>query len=78
MTRFRRLFLVAVSVWLAGGVLDAARPRYGGTLRLETTDAGAMRRVNALAYEGLVGVDRSGVLRPALATSWDSNARGRK
>ena len=78
MTRFRRLFLVAVSVWLAGGVLDAARPRYGGTLRLETTDAGAMRRVNALAYEGLVGVDRSGVLRPALATSWDSDARGRK
>jgi ABC-type transport system substrate-binding protein len=58
--------------------LDAARPRYGGTLRLETTDAGAMRGVNALAYEGLIAVNGSGVLRPALATSWDSDARGRK
>jgi ABC-type transport system substrate-binding protein len=58
-------------------VLGAARPRYGGTLKLETTDAGAMRRVNGLAYEGLVAIDSSGVLRPALATSWDSGARGR-
>jgi ABC-type transport system substrate-binding protein len=58
-------------------VLGAARPRYGGTLKLETTDAGAMRWVNGLAYEGLVGVDASGVLRPALATSWNSDARGR-
>jgi peptide/nickel transport system substrate-binding protein len=78
MTRFRRLFPVAVSVCLAGGVLDAARPRYGGTLKLETTDAGAMRHVNALAYEGLVAIDASGVLRPALATSWGSDADGRR
>jgi peptide/nickel transport system substrate-binding protein len=78
MTRFRRLFPVAVSVCLAGAVLGAARPRYGGTLRLETTDAGAMRRVNALAYETLVAIDGSGVLRPALATSWESDTRGRR
>ena len=78
MTRFRRLFLVAVSVCLAGAVLGAARPRYGGTLRVGTTDAGAMRHVNALAYEGLVVVDASGALRPALATSWDSDAAGRR
>jgi len=58
-------------------VLGAARPRYGGTLKLETTDAGAMRRVHGLAYEGLVAIDASGMLRPALATSWDSDARGR-
>lgn len=77
MTRFRRLFPVAVSVCLAGAVLGAARPRYGGTLKLETTDAGAMRRVNGLAYEGLVAIDASGMLRPALAMSWDSDARGR-
>ena len=77
MTRFRRLFPVAVSVCLAGAVLGAARPRYGGTLKLETTDAGAMRRVHGLAYEGLVAIDASGMLRPALATSWDSDARGR-
>src|ERR1041385_9041044 len=78
MTRFRRLFPAAVSVCLAGAVLGAARPRYGGTLTLETTDAGAMRHVNALAYEGLVAIDASGVLRPALATSWDSDADGRR
>ena len=76
MTRFRRLFPVAVSVCLAGAVLDAARPRYGGTLKLETTDSAAMRHVNALAYEGLVAIDASGVLRPALATSWNYEAGG--
>ena len=78
MTRFRRLFPVAVSVCLAGAVLGAARPRYGGALKLETTDVGAMRHVNALAYEGLVGMDASGALRPALAASWDSDADGRR
>lgn len=57
-------------------MLGAARPRYGGTLKLETTDSGAMRHVNALAYEGLVAIDASGVLRPALATSWDVEAGG--
>jgi peptide/nickel transport system substrate-binding protein len=59
-------------------VLTAARPRYGGTLRVETTDAGAMRHINALAYEGLVAIDALGTLRPALATSWDSDAGGRR
>jgi peptide/nickel transport system substrate-binding protein len=59
-------------------VLGAARPRYGGTLKLETTDTGAMRHVNALAYEGLVAVDAAGDVRPALATSWDSDAGGRR
>ena len=57
-------------------MLDAARPRYGGTLKLETTDSAAMRHVNALAYEGLVAIDASGVLRPALATSWNVEAGG--
>jgi ABC-type transport system substrate-binding protein len=78
MTPFKRLFPVAVSVCLAGAVVGAARPRYGGTLRLETTDAGAMRSVNALAYETLVANDASGVLRPALAISWDSDPGARR
>jgi ABC-type transport system substrate-binding protein len=47
-------------------------------LRLETTDAGAMRHVNALAYETLVANDASGVLRPALAISWDADPSGRR
>src|SRR5512132_2488450 len=78
MTRFRRLFPVVVSVCLAGSALDAARPRYGGTLTVETTDAGAMRRLNALVYEPLVTFDTSAALQPALATSWESDARGRR
>ena len=76
MTRFARAFPAAVSVCLAAGVLDAARPHYGGTLRVETTDATAMRRVNALAYETLVAVDAAGGLRPALAASWQRDAAG--
>jgi ABC-type transport system substrate-binding protein len=78
MTPFKRAFPVVVSVCLAGGALTAARPHYGGTLRIETTDAGAMRRVNALAYETLVTVDATGGLRPLLATSWEPDARGRR
>ena len=78
MTRFRQLFPVAVSICLAGAALDAARPRYGGTLKLETTDAGAMRHINALAYETLVAIDASGVLRPGLATSWESGPDRRR
>lgn len=78
MTRFARAFPAAVSLCLAAGVLDAARPHYGGTLRIETTDATAMRRVNALAYETLVAVDAAGGLRPALAASWQGDSSGRR
>ena len=77
MTRFKSIFLAAASALLATVVLDAARPHYGGTLRIETTDAAVMRRVNALAYETLVASDTAGPLRPVLALSWqgDSNRR---
>jgi len=78
MTRFTRAFPAAVSVCLAAGVLHAARPHYGGTLRIETTNAGAMRHVNALAYETLVTIGPDGGLRPTLATSWDADARARR
>ena len=56
----------------------AARPHYGGALRIETTDAGAMAHVNALAYEPLLTVDSAGGLRGLLATSWDAEASGRR
>ena len=78
MTPFTRAFPVAVSVCLAGVVLSAARPHYGGTLRIETGSAGIMRPVNALAYETLVAIDAAGGLRPVLATSWTGDARGRR
>jgi peptide/nickel transport system substrate-binding protein len=78
MTRFTRAFPAAVSVCLAAGVLHAARPHYGGTLRIETSTAGAMRHVNALACETLVAIGPDGGLRPTLATSWEADARGRR
>ena len=79
MTRFKPTFLAAASALLATVVtIDAARPHYGGTLRIETTDAALMRRVNALAYETLVAIDPAGRLRPALATSWQGDAAGRR
>jgi ABC-type transport system substrate-binding protein len=64
----------------------AARPHYGGVLRIEmpsviraldpaipATEAGeraARARVLPLVFETLVSVDDAGALRPALATSW--------
>jgi len=78
MMRLTQAFPVVVSVCLSSVVLTAARPHYGGTLRVETSDAGAMRRLNALVYETLVAIDADGGLRPALATSWDGDVRGRR
>jgi peptide/nickel transport system substrate-binding protein len=69
----------------------AARPHYGGQLRVEmpsvirtldpvipTHDAGehaARARILPLVFEGLVRVDTDGGLRPALATSWAHDDR---
>ena len=78
MTRFKPIFLAAVSALLAAVTVDAARPHYGGTLRIETTDAAVMRRVNALAYETLVSSDTAGALRPVLATAWQGDGGGRR
>src|SRR5262245_3781904 len=84
--------------WLAiasalGGVvvLEAARPQYGGTLRVETQaairsidpaaeaadhrEASLARRLQPLVFETLVGVAADGGLRPLLASSWESDAR---
>ena len=65
----RRAFPV-VSLLVAGVVLQAARPHYGGTLRIETSDASAIRHVNALAFETLTTADPPRGVRPLLATHW--------
>lgn len=73
-----------------GAIASAARPQYGGTLRVETeavvrtidpsapaadpAEAAARGRVSRLVFEALAAVDGDG-LRPALATSWDDDAR---
>lgn len=78
MTRFKPTLLLAASALLATVTLDASRPHYGGILRIETSDAAVMRRLNTLAYETLVALDAGGRLRPALATSWQAGAGGRR
>ena len=90
--RFGPAFLVVASLCLLAGVSGAARPRYGGTLRLQTqgtirtldpaasptspADVGAMRHVLPLVFETLLGVDPAGGLRPLLARSWETDAQG--
>ena len=83
-------FVVALVV--AGAVVGAARPQYGGTLRVDTqaimrtldpvtaaTDAAASasrNRLRPLVFETLVTVDPAGGLQPLLARSWEGDARG--
>lgn len=92
MTRIISLWLVLASVALGSIALDAARPRYGGTLRIESqgavraldpaspvADAGdpALRDVLLpLVFEPLVQMAPAGGIRPALATSWESDPPG--
>jgi MarR-like DNA-binding transcriptional regulator SgrR of sgrS sRNA len=88
MRLFRSAFLAVSSalIWIC--VADAARPRYGGTLRVETTaamrslnpttppldaaDAAARRWLHPLIFETLVVADAATGLRPLLATDWES------
>jgi len=70
----------------------AARPQYGGTLRVaiaatirsadpaaapaDATEAAARDRVLPLAFETLTRIDAASGLQPSLAASWESDARG--
>lgn len=91
MRRFSPLFLAAVSLWLLAGESGAARPRYGGTLRVATAgvvrtfdptaaatspdDAAAMRHTLPLVFETLIAVGPGGGLRPMLASSWAADGQ---
>jgi ABC-type transport system substrate-binding protein len=82
--------LAVVSVVLWAGVAGAARPRYGGTLRVTTAasmrtlnpaapprddaDAAARRVLFPLIFETLVAPDAAGGLRGMLAVGWESHA----
>ncbi len=79
--------LVAAASVVAIAAHAAARPRYGGTLRVEvqaaplTLDpaaAGSDRRVSGAVFETLTRLDARGVARPALAVSWGSDASFRR
>jgi len=88
MKRFTFLLPATVSVAAAVANVDAARPHYGGTLRVQTqaiirnldpspsSPAGMIRaRVQSLVFETLTRADPAGGLRPALATTWEHDAR---
>ena len=91
MKRFISVCLALASVGLANRVVQGARPRYGGTLRVEveatirsldpaaatsdTAEAAARARAMGLVFEPLVTIDEHG-LQPMLATSWESDPRG--
>jgi len=87
-----RRFVTGACLAVAGAVASAARPQYGGTLRVDTQTivrtldplaaasdpaASASRnRLRALVFETLVAVDPAGGLQPLLARSWEGDARG--
>lgn len=91
MRRFISACLALASVGLADRVVQGARPRYGGTLRVEVAatirsldpaasssdraEVATRARAMGLVFEPLVAVDEHG-LRPMLATSWESDSRG--
>jgi peptide/nickel transport system substrate-binding protein len=72
--------LAAASVLLAAAGLEAARrPRYGGTLRMETQAArGLEPPAWPSVFETLVILDESGRANPGLAVSWRRDAMGKR
>ena len=94
MKRFRSAFPAFASACLAGALVSAARPQYGGTLRIDTratirtldpaasptdaVEAAVSNRIAPLVFEPLVFVDPAGGLKPLLASSWESEGGGRR
>lgn len=91
MKRCTSLSAAFVSI-AAAGVLGAARPHYGGTLRMQTRatirsldpadaaseeDRSGPARVSSLVFETLTIPNPNGGVRGALATAWESDARAR-
>jgi len=68
----------------------ATRPRYGGTLRINTSsvlnsidpgdgaDSLLRRNLSRLLFDTLVVVDDNGNIQPSLADSWNSSAGGQR
>jgi len=94
MKRFRSAFPAFASACLAAVIVSAARPQYGGTLRIDTranirtldpaaspsdvVETAASNRIAPLVFEPLVFVDPAGGLKPLLAASWESQAGGKR
>jgi peptide/nickel transport system substrate-binding protein len=94
MTRSRFASLAIASAIALPVAIHAARPHYGGTLRIEMVgvirtfdpaatpgdgaEATARTRVLPLVFEPLVAADPSGGVRPLLAASWERDAAGQR
>lgn len=92
MRPFRSVSLAVASAILIASAPAAARPRYGGILRVQTQgtlrafdpaaapasalERATRRHVLPLIFEPLIEIDPDGGLRPLLAASWDSDAAG--
>src|SRR5262249_55227301 len=92
MKRLRSTSLAVASALLIAVATGSARPRYGGTLRVDTQgtlralDPAAApasapervtwRRVLPLIFEPLIAIESDGGLRPELAASWERDAAG--
>jgi MarR-like DNA-binding transcriptional regulator SgrR of sgrS sRNA len=92
MRRFRFARLAIANAFVAAVAVEAARPQYGGTLRVETratirtldpvaqvadpAEAVVARRIQALTFEPLMQVDPAGGLRPLVAASLESDEAG--
>jgi ABC-type transport system substrate-binding protein len=72
MKRIRSASLALASVLAVAATLTAARPHYGGTLRVQAGDGPSAReRAMAMVFETLTRFDADGGLRPVLARSWE-------
>lgn len=92
MRPFRSASLAVASAILIATAPAAARPRYGGVLRVQiqgtlraldpaaepatALEGAARRHVLPLIFERLVEVNPDGGLRPLLAASWEGDASG--
>jgi ABC-type transport system substrate-binding protein len=94
MKRFTSACLALVSACVAAAELRAARPQYGGTLRISTAgvirssnpaaqptdaaDAAIRDRVLPLVFETLTRVDAEAGLQPLLALSWSRDPHAQR
>jgi peptide/nickel transport system substrate-binding protein len=86
--------VVLVALLLTASVRSAARPQYGGVLRVElrtssvtlhpsrwkagSPEYAANSRLAELMFERLVSLDNYGRFQPQLATEWSSDATGKR
>jgi peptide/nickel transport system substrate-binding protein len=91
MQRFICPLLAAVSLWIGWQVVEVfSRPRYGGALRIETHEKVSSldpsewsavgfepikEKLISLIFERLVQLDENGHPQPALAVSWQHDAK---